>query len=65
VEEEILEDGTVVKIITKADGSVVRKVVRETDNQKELRKLKTLSLAQGHVNLKKEQQELKASEDAF
>jgi len=45
--EEILADGTKIRTITKKDGTVVRKVVKETEGQKKLRELKQIKDEQG------------------
>jgi hypothetical protein len=43
----MLPDGTKIRTITKKDGTVIRKVVKETDGQKKLRELKQLQEEQG------------------
>lgn len=48
--EEILPDGTRIRTITKKDGSVVRKVVHETEGQKKLREMKELVSEQNGLN---------------
>lgn len=45
--EEILADGTKIRTITKKDGTVIRKVVKETDAQKKLLELKKIKVEQG------------------
>lgn len=45
--EEVLADGTKIRTITKKDGTVVKKVVKETEGQKKLRELKELKDEQG------------------
>jgi hypothetical protein len=45
--EEILADGTKIRTITKKDGTVIRKVVKETDGQKKLLELKKIKVEQG------------------
>lgn len=47
VTEEILADGTKIRIIKKKDGTIVRKVVKETEGQKKLNELKRLKDEQG------------------
>jgi len=42
ITEEILPDGTKVRVITRKDGTVVKKIMKETDGQKKLRELKRL-----------------------
>jgi len=63
-----MPDGTKVRIITLADGTVVRKIIKETEGQKKLRELKRLKeestgLADEEAKVEVAKRELKMKEE--
>lgn len=66
--EEVLADGTVVKVMKMKDGTIKRKVVNETEGQKKLREMKRLAnegkgLAEEEAAVAHAERELKKKEE--